>query len=182
MVSGGLSLADVIVEYGAGHLAFHYVLNGLGQSVNAYDVDVLAHFSVGCLDCGQSAQSHSVVVTEHNVDLVAKLSQGILHDLLALSLIPVASLLQQFLNLYASVGQSLHGILGSVLSVYVLGIALNHDVGHNAVAVGIAVVLKLCDLLALEGAGLSCVSANVCSLDSFVFPSLLFSGIRSRLM
>src|SRR5699024_10239549 len=131
-IASGLSLGEVIVEYGTGLLAIDYVLNSLGQSVNAYQVDILVNGAASCLDCLQSAKSHRVVVAEYNFDLIAKLSQSVLSDLLSLRLIPVTALNQKLFNFHTRVGKSLNRELGSVLSVNILRVALDHDIRNNA--------------------------------------------------
>ena len=154
-------LAHVIVQHGTGHVAVQNVLNSLGQCIDADQIDVLADGAAGLLDGLQSAQCHCVVVAEHDFDLIAVLRQSVCNVLLSSSLIPVVQVLVQALDFLAGIGQSLDGVLGAVLSVDVLGVALAHDVGDLAVAVDVALVLGVEDQLALEGAGLSGIAANV---------------------
>ena len=97
-----MSLSEVIVEYGTGHLVVHNVLNNLNQSINTYQVDIFVYSSSSCLDSLQSTKSHSIVVAEYNIDLVAVLGQSVSSDLLTLCLIPITTLLGQLFNLYAS--------------------------------------------------------------------------------
>ena len=180
-----VSLSEVIVEYGTGHLVVHNVLNNLYQSINAYQVDVFVYSSASCLDCLQSTKCHCIVVAEYNVDLVAVLGQSVCCDLLTLWSDPShhAALVSSSTSTPAACRQSLDGFLGSVLSIYVLRIALNHDVTNNAVAVCIALVLKLSDLFALVCTGLSSISTYISSFDAVRLPkpaSLSASG--SRLM
>lgn len=73
------SLAHVVVQNGTGHLAVNNVLDSLFQCVNTDQVDVLANGTASLLDGLQSAQSHCVVVAEHNFDLLAVLCQSVCH-------------------------------------------------------------------------------------------------------
>ena len=56
----------MIVEYGTGLLAIDYVLNSLGQSVNAYQIDILVNGAASCLDRLQSDKRDRVAVAEYN--------------------------------------------------------------------------------------------------------------------
>ena len=151
----------MVVQNGTGHGALLDHLLALVQSVNAQQVDVLTDLAASGLDSSGSAQSHAVVVAEDNLDLIAVLSQSGSHDLLALGLIPVTNVLDQLLDLHAGIGQSLDGVLGTVLRIGVLGVADDHDVGNNAIAVDVALVGQSQNDLALVGTGLTSVSTDV---------------------
>ena len=79
----------------------------------------------------------------------------------AFCLVPVTALLEELIDGQASVGQRLDGELGAVLRVNVLRIAHDHDIVDRAVAVEVALVLGGQNDVALHGAGLTGVSANV---------------------
>ena len=70
--------------------------------LGGYQVDIFVYSSSSCLDSLQSTKSHSIVVAEYNIDLVAVLGQSVSSDLLTLCLIPITTLLGQLFNLYAS--------------------------------------------------------------------------------
>ena len=95
------SLAHVVVQNGTGHLAVNNVLDSLFQCVNTDQVDVLANGTASLLDGLQSAQSHCVVVAEHNFDLLAVLCQSVCNVLLCGGLIPVVQVLVQALHFLA---------------------------------------------------------------------------------
>ena len=156
-----MGLTHSVVQNGAGHGALVDHLNALVKSVNADKVDVLADGAARCGDGGGGAQCHGVVVAEDDLDLIAELGKVVGADLLALRLGPVADLVVEALNLDARILESLDGELGAVLCVDVLGVALDHDVADLAVAVDVAVVRQLRNDLALIGAGLTGVSADV---------------------
>ena len=162
--AGGGSLAHVIVQNGAGHVAIDDILDSLAQCVNTDQIDVLADGTASLLQGLQSAQCHCVVVAEDDFDLLAVLCQSVCDVLLCGGLVPVVQVLVQALDFLAGVGQSLDGVLGAVLSINVLGVALAHDVGDLAVAVDVALSLGLEDQLALISTGLTCVSADVAAL------------------
>src|SRR5699024_8481478 len=163
-LGGGGGLAHVVVQDGAGHVAVQNSLDSVGQGVNAHQVDVGADGAAGLLDGLQSAQSHGVVVAEHDLDLVAVLCQGVGHVLLGQGLVPVVQVLVQAVDGLAGILQGLDGVLGAVLGVDVLGVALAHDVSNGAVAVDVALGVGLQDQLALVGAGLAGVGAHVAAL------------------
>ena len=64
----------MIVKYGTGHFSGCYIVQSLGQSVNAYQVDILANGTASCLDGLQSAKCHCVVVTEYNFYIITILA------------------------------------------------------------------------------------------------------------
>ena len=154
----------MVVQDGTGHGAVLDHLLALLQSVNAQQVDVLAHNAAVLLDSSSCAQSHAVIVAEDDFDVGAVLCQSCVNDLVALSLVPVTNVLNQALDSDASVGQSLDGVLGTVLCIGVLGVTNDHDVLNDAVAVQVALVVQSQDHLALVGAGLTSVSADVANL------------------
>ena len=151
----------MVVQNGTGHGALLNHLLAFRQSVNAQQVDVLTDLTASGFDSGGSAQSHAVVVAEDDLNVIAVLCQSSGHDFLALGLIPVTNVLNQLLDLHAGVGQSLDGVLSTVLRIGVLGVANDHDVGNNAVAIDVALVVQSQNDLALVGAGLTGVSAHV---------------------
>ena len=69
--------------------------------------------------------------------------------------------MEKLFNFQTCICQCLYRELGSVLSIYVLRIALNHDVANFAIAVDIALVLGLNDLFTLICTGLSCISTYI---------------------
>ena len=149
-ISCVVGLCEVIVEDCAGDVAGDNILNNLSQSVNAYQIDVCANLAACGLDGLQSAKCHSVVVAEYNFDVVAVLGQGVSYELSALNLIPHTNLLIKLVNFEACVCQSLDGELCTILSVNVLGIALDHDVVDLAVLVEVnSVKAKVSNDLAL---------------------------------
>ena len=167
------SLTLSVVQNGTGHVAVGNFVLGSVQSVNTDEVDVLVDGTACSLNGLQSTDSHIIVVAENNFDLIAVLGKVVLADFLALVTVPVTALQVKLLNLNAGIGQSLDGVLGTQLSIDILGVALNHDVGNLAVAVDVALVLGVEDQLALEGAGLSSVAADV---DQLVISGHLIGG------
>lgn len=124
-VGSGSSLANVIVQDGTGHLAVNNVLDSFLQCVNTDQIDVLADLAASLLDGLQSAQSHCVVVAEDDFDLLAVLCQSVCNVLLCGGLVPVIQVLIQALDFLAGVGQSLDGVLGTILCIDVFGSPLH---------------------------------------------------------
>ena len=106
------------------------------------------------------------------------LCKRVCNERLCLRLIPVTNLIVKLLNLDAGILQSLYRELCSVLSIYVLRVTLDHDVGNLAIAVDITVVVEVSDDLALHGSGLTSVTSYVADLHVTICPSLLFLSIR----
>ena len=156
-----MGLTHGVVQDSAGHGALVDHLNALVKGVNADEVDVLADSAASRGDGGGGTQCHGVVVAEDHFNGIAELGKVVGADLLALRLSPVADLVVEALDFDTGILESLDGELGAVLRVDVLGVALDHDVADLAVAVDVAVVRELCNDLALVGAGLTGVSADV---------------------
>ena len=176
-----MGLTNVIVQDGTGHGAILDHFLALGQGVNANQVDVLANGTTGSADSLGSTQSHTVVVAEHDLNFVAELCQSGGHDFLTLGGLPVAHVLNQALGLDTGIGQSLDGVLGTILSIRVLGIADNHDVLHDAVAVDVALIVQSQNHLTLISTGLTGISADIADLGVVDDAGVGLVGLAQRL-
>ena len=85
----GVRLRNVIVEYSTGLLASLNVVTSLLKSINTYKVNIRTNGLACCLDCLQSAESHRIVVTENNLDVLAVLCKRVCNERLCLRLIPL---------------------------------------------------------------------------------------------
>ena len=169
----------MVVEYGTGHGSCDNILKSLRQSVNTYQVDVLTNGAACSLDSLKSTKSHSIVVAEYNFDVIAVLCKGVSNELLSLLLLPHTNLLIQLVNLKAGILKSLDGELGTILSINVLRVTLDHDVIDLAVAVEVYLLkAKVSNQLTLHGTGLTSVASDIADLHVVVSPSLLFLSIR----
>ena len=178
-ISCTVGLREVIVEYSTGQVASDNSLKSLRQSVNTYQVDIFAYSTSCGLDCLQSTHSHCIVVTEHNFYIITILSKSISNDLLCLILLPVTNLICQAVNFKSSILKSFYRELGTILSIYVLRITLNHDVINFTVLVQIdSIKSKISNDLALESTGLTSIATYIGNIHVLICPSLLLSCIR----
>ena len=107
----------MVIEYGTCHGSVHNVLKSLGQSVNAYQEDILAYLAACGINCLKSTKCHSIVVTEYNLDLLAMLAKCIGYKLLCLYLIPVTNLIIKLFYFPACIYKSLYGELGTIFRI-----------------------------------------------------------------
>ena len=173
-------LTDMVVQDSTGHGAVLDHFLALFQSVNAEQVDVFANRTACSGDCSSCAERHAVVVAEDHVDLVAMSGQSVCSNLLTLVSCPVADLVVEALNSDACIFQSLDGELGTILCVDVLGVAFDHNVGDNAVAVCVALVRQSRDDFALIRTGLTSVSTDVA--DTGVVEDAFVSLVQKQLI
>ena len=149
-----MGLTDIVGQNGTGHGALADHFHALFQRVTADQVDVLTHGASGSGDGSGSAQSHVVAAAKDDLNHgIVRLGKGVGADALGVGTGSVGEIKDLHGGRNTEYVQNLKGIFEEVQIIVGVEVEKREDRDH-AVAVDVAVVVKVTDDLCLEGAGL----------------------------